>query len=77
MSDFYARRIQANKELLLGLWVERCLKEVTSRVVGWHARPSRRSAFVLKHLCDALASAHKMDVDSVASHIRESLHRVR
>lgn len=73
MSDSYARRLQANKERLLGLWVERCLKEVTSASSAGTLALRDSLPLFLDHLCDALASARKMDVDSVASHIHESL----
>jgi signal transduction histidine kinase len=73
MSDFYARRLQVSKERLLVLWVERCLKELTSASSA--GTPALRDSLplFLDHLCEALASARKMDVDSVASHMRESL----
>jgi len=73
MSDSYARGLQANKERLLGLWVERCLKEVTSASSAGTLALLDSLPLFLDHLCDALASARKMDVDSIASHIHESL----
>ena len=61
-----------NKERVLGLWVERCLKEVTSAASAGTLALRNSLPLFLDHLCDALASDRKVDVAAVASHMLES-----
>ena len=71
--DVHVRCLQANKERILSLWVERCLKEVASAASAGTLALRNSLPLFLDHLCDALATSRKMDVDAVASHLRESL----
>jgi signal transduction histidine kinase len=73
LADVHVRCLQDNKEKILSLWVERCLKEVASAASASTLVLRDSLPLFLDHLCEALATDRKMDVAAVASHVRESL----
>ena len=73
MSDIHVRCLQDQKERILIVWGERCLKEVVSASSAGTLALRNSLPLFLDHLCDALATSRKMDVAAVASHLRESL----
>ncbi|RPH79226.1 MAG: hypothetical protein EHM80_08375 [Nitrospiraceae bacterium] len=73
MSDVHVRCLQDNKERILGLWEDRCLKEVASAASAGTLALRNSIPLFLEHLCEALATNRNMDVAAVTSHVRESL----
>jgi signal transduction histidine kinase len=73
MSDVHVRCLQDNKERILSVWVERCLKEVASAASAGTLALRNSLPLYLDHLGDALATNRKMDVAAVAAHVCESL----
>jgi signal transduction histidine kinase len=73
MSDAYVRCLQDNKEQILTVWGDRCLKEVESAASAGTLALRNSLPLFLDHLCEALATNRNMDVAAVASHVRESL----
>ncbi len=55
------------------MWEKRCLKEVESAASAGTLALRNSLPLFLDHLCEALGTNRKMDVASVASHVRESL----
>jgi signal transduction histidine kinase len=73
MSDVHVRCLQDNKERILSLWEDRCLKEVVSAASAGTLALRNSLPLFLDHLCEALATNRKMDVAAVTAHVLESL----
>jgi hypothetical protein len=71
MADVHVRCLHDNKEKILSLWEERCLKEVASAASAGTLALRNSLPLFLDHLGEALATNRKMDVASVAEHVRD------
>jgi len=58
-------RLKENKENILSLWEERCLKEVPSAGTAVSLALRDSVPLYIDHLCEALATNRRMDFRSV------------